>query len=1014
MQKRLIATGGVLFAWLLVLVAEHLAVGLGYRDLIAGSWEMAMARTLVSPIALALLLPLAVVARALAGLVARAASPSAARRVLLGVGALGGAACGLGVTTGRHFAELPVRAAFVLGMALLAAVATNFVLLPFVAWGRRSPRPFAVCALVATAVLWNVDARILPHLYPWFHLAVFLAMLASAAPLGAHFVVGRAGRALGMAMVIFTVECALFTPHAARMLAGADNLRLVMAEHAPLMGRAVLFAAQIAPPRTDDEVTPGSLPGEIPRALDWSGRDVVLVTVDALRADHVGAYGYPRPTTPNLDALAAQGVTFGHAYCATPNTSYSIASLLTGKYMRPLLELGVGSDSETWPQHLRRYGYRTAAFYPPAVFFVDQALFSGFEARGFDFEYRKTQFATPEERAREVSDYLEKTKGDARPLFLWVHFFEPHEPYEPHPEHVFGEGKSDLDLYDGEIAAADVGIGAVVAKVRAVRPRALVIVTADHGEEFGEHGGRYHGTTVFEEQVRVPLVVSGEGIPHGRAEAPVETVDLLPTVLSALGIPRPARVRGRDLGPVFAGFGGVAHAPDDATKDGLAYVESDNYRMLARKNLRLVCERRVAACALYDLDRDPLERHDLSTERAADARALRALATEISGSHGQYEKGEAQKWPEALRRGMQGDVDAAEEVGALLDDARLDVRRRAAQVTFDLHAPSAAAYAKRALARDEDVDVRRFCALALVRMGEPAPPEAEAALVDATSVPWRRRAALAFAERGDARGGAELAAAWQAEGAKLSLEDARAWLSALARIREARAVPALVASLEDVRLRPFVADTLGAIGDPAARAPLLAELTDERFVTTRPHEVAALVALGARGELRAPLLRFAGTPEPLRDALRVARDLHLLGEAGWSSVDPVADVTVSLRAAPPEPDLDAGADAGLRVLVLTARPEAPVVTVGGASVAVTTLSDEEPSADAKADGGGRARGVLHVAELGALAPGPHAVHLTGEGGMLAAWLVRRTPEVPPPPPVPWDAGTDVDPGPRPQ
>ena len=92
------------------------------------------------------------------------------------------------------------------------------------------------------------------------------------------------------------------------------------------------------------------------------------------------------------------------------------------------------------------------------------------------------------------------------PLFLWVHFFEPHEPYVVHPDHLFTGGRSaDEDAYDGEIATADDGIGRIVRLLRARRPGAVVIVTADHGEEFGDHGGRYHGTTVYEEQVRVPL-----------------------------------------------------------------------------------------------------------------------------------------------------------------------------------------------------------------------------------------------------------------------------------------------------------------------------------------------------------------------------------------------------------------------------------------------------------------------------------------------------------------------------
>src|SRR6185437_5465032 len=160
----------------------------------------------------------------------------------------------------------------------------------------------------------------------------------------------------------------------------------------------------------------------------------------------------------------------------------------------------------------QRYGWRTAAFYPPAVFFIDEDRFPRFEESHLGFEYAKVEFADPVLREQQVGSYLDGAATD-KPLFLWVHFFEPHEPYVVHPEHVFTGGKSaDVDAYDSEVATADDGIGRIVRRVEARRPGAIVLVTADHGEEFGEHGGRYHGTTVYEEQVRVPLVVAGPGI----------------------------------------------------------------------------------------------------------------------------------------------------------------------------------------------------------------------------------------------------------------------------------------------------------------------------------------------------------------------------------------------------------------------------------------------------------------------------------------------------------------------
>ena len=437
-----------------------------------------------------------------------------------------------------------------------------------------------------------------------------------------------------------------------------------------------------------------------------------------------------------------------------------------------------------------------------------------------------------------MAAYLATAPHDA-PLFLWVHFFEPHEPYVAHPEHPFGD--SDIDRYDSEIASADDAIGAVVREIRSVRPGAIVIATADHGEEFGEHGGRYHGTTVFEEQVRVPLLVDGPGVAPGTIPAAVQTIDLLPTVLSALGIPRPARVRGRDLGPLLAAVGkGAAAGPSDP---GVAFAETDDYTLLARGDQRLICERRVAACALYDRGRDPGETHDIAGSAPAEVRELKRAMSAIASEHGRFERGEEAAWPEALRRGIAGDADAAPDVAALLDDVNVAVRSKAAEISFDLHAPPVAPAMRRAVADPaSDAPVRRWCALALVRMGEGTTPIADALLRD-PDVGWRRVAALAFAERGDKRGALELAAWW---GDRAGLDHVRATevLAALAKIRDRAAVPALVASLDDVRLRPFVADTLAAIGDASARDALASTLATESQVTSMTHEARALLALG--------------------------------------------------------------------------------------------------------------------------------------------------------------------------
>ncbi|HEY1146852.1 MAG TPA: sulfatase-like hydrolase/transferase, partial [Allosphingosinicella sp.] len=661
----------------------------------------------------------------------------------------------IGVSTGRHLQALAVRATFV---AVLAAVGlgAGLWLAPRLAELSKSrPRVVACVGASAGASFWLADAFVLPRLYPAFHVGLFVLAMAATALVACGLLdyFGKHLRPVAMGVLALAAISVAAVPWGARRLRTVDNLRLVLLDHAPLMGRAVLLAATIAPPVDDAEEAVSSVPvlaGEIPRALDWSKNDIVLLSVDALRADHLGAYGYKRGTTPNLDKLAESGTVFESAYCPTPHTSYSVTSMMTGKYMRPLLSVGLGEDSETWARLMRHYGRRTAAFYPPAVFFIDPSRFARFEERGLDFEYRWVEFTSAADRAEQVSRYLEKAPVD-RSLFLWVHLFEPHEPYVMHPEHPFGDpkkGTTDIDAYDSEVAAADAGLGRILERIREKRPQAIVMVTADHGEEFGEHGGRYHGTTVYEEQVRVPLIIVGPGVAKRRVDVPVQTIDLLPTTLSALGIPRPARLRGRDLGPIIAG----------KTEDpGLAFAETEDMTMVARGPHRLVCARRAAACALYEPKADPHETKDLAPAQPELARELRKLTAAIGREHGRLEKGDAQGFPDALRRGMQGDAEAAEEVASLLDDVRADVRKKAAEVLFDLHVAATAPSLRRSLASAEDLDVRRACALALVRIGEPPSPLAEE-LLSSGAASWKRRAALAYAERGDARGGAELVA----------------------------------------------------------------------------------------------------------------------------------------------------------------------------------------------------------------------------------------------------------------
>jgi hypothetical protein len=859
LRERLVDAAAVVAVWAGCLIAENTAMAFLWPQQFSGVWEIALARYSVVPMAILGLAPASLVVVGLWEL-AKAACVSgrgAGAALLALLGGLVFASLGIGISGGRHFAPLAVRAAFVL---LLAGIGTlvGARVVPRVAGLARRPLALGLLGLVLTVGAWLADSYVLARLYPAFHLALFASTLLSASlvAFAARADVLARGLTTNLAAIGVAVllgVCASSLRKATAAIDRASNLRVVLVEHAPLLGRAVALETRLRPQGVGDApvVESSMAPSEIARSLDWTDRDYLLLTVDALRADHVSAYGYPRPTTPNIDRLSREGASFDRAYCPTPHTSYSVTSMMTGKYLRPLLTLGLGQDSDTWADYLRRYGWRTAAFYPPAVFFIDETRFSRFESEHLGFEYAKVEFADPELRERQVAGYLEGAPP-GRPLFLWVHFFEPHEPYVMHDSHMFSGGASaDIDAYDSEVATADEGIGRIVRLMRERRPGAVVIVTADHGEEFGEHGGRYHGTTVYEEQVRVPMVIVGPGVAPGqRIATVVQTVDLLPTALSALGIPRPARLRGRDLGPVLTRSVGT----DDP---GLALSETDDYSLLASGGERLVCDRRAGACAMYRPKSDPTEQHDVADDDPDRVVQLRAILRSAERDHGRYESIGGPAWPEALRRGMQGDVDAASDVASLLDDADVAMRRKAAQVCFELDAPATLPEVRRAFARDEDLEVRKWSALALVRMGDAISPLAESLLHD-SQAGWRHPAALALAERGHAHACNDIAAWWaevaptsavrrsDGEPGQLSIDlfHARQLLDATVKGRCRAAVSPLIRALEDVRARPYVADALGALGDPRARGALSDLLSDESNLTSRQHEVSALGALG--------------------------------------------------------------------------------------------------------------------------------------------------------------------------
>jgi hypothetical protein len=834
------------------------------------------------------LLPLALVAGAVAASIgvlgvelAQNAERRGARALLALLFATFGGVVAWGVGGGRNLSSPVTRAGFALVVALAGFVVV-WALGPVLA--RTRPTRVAALALVGIVLVEVVNRFVLVRLYPAFHAGLaILALFLAAFVAGAWRAPGgfrRRWRVVALASLVVVAGSVVGARASAARLARFDNYRLILIDHAPVGGQIVRLGAELSPPPpidscgedvSDPDCTVTLEPLSTVRSLDLSGRDVLLVTIDALRADHVSAYGYARKTTPNLDRLALEGARFLHAYAQTPHTSYSITSLMTGKYIRPLLLQGVGSDSDTWASLFRTYGYRTAGFYPPAVFFIDGDRFGSFRDKNLGFEYAKVEFLEGQGRVDQVAKYLSGQERSQR-VFLWVHLFAPHEPYEAHPGQVFGD--RDIDRYDSEIAFADETLGKIVKLVRDRRPSSVVIVAADHGEEFGDHGGRYHGTTVYEEQVRVPLVVSAPGAiePQVLTE-PVQSIDLLPTLLSALDVPRPPRMRGRDLGPLLA-----KKRPEGP---GLALSETEEQVLLAEASSRLVCQRRVGACQLYDVATDPGQKKDRSGEDPLRTKQLRDRLKELSASHGRYEllglRAEGKGWPPPLRRALAGDGDAAEDVAALLDDADVGIRRKAAEVLFDLKRPETAAQLRLSVSRDEDDEVKRWAALTLTRLDQGAPLVYE--IFRSSDPKWQRLAALALGESGDKRG-AEVLIGWWKDASKRDYTRSRELLDVFAKLRVKDAVWPLCLSLDDVRLRPYIAEALAAIGDDVARGPLAKAFAVERYQSARIAIAKALVALDAEAEMATSLVRFLGVPDALPNGLDVAMRAKILENVG--------------------------------------------------------------------------------------------------------------------------------------
>ena len=383
--------------------------------------------------------------------------------------------------------------------------------------------------------------------------------------------------------------------------------------------------------------------------------DIVLVTIDTLRADHLSLYGYARPTSPQLERHFADGAVFDRAYAASAYTSASTASLLSGllpQAHRVRLFDQLFPDDVAWVTDLLPDRYQKVAFVSTKI------LSDAATGLAKHFDHFDDRIEGSERTAAPTTDavlaWLAEERDPARPLFLWVHYKDPHAPYSPPaahhgryrhetpsgrslrriPEYARLPGADDpldyVDRYDEEIAYTDEQVGRLLDGYAALRPidEALVVLTADHGESLIERPFWFvHANHVFEEQVRVPLLLRGPGVEPGRRQGLVSGLDVLPTLLAFAGVPTPDGLDGRDL------------RQGESAPDRTLFVESVHYLNGRQWRAAIQGDRKwvvmleqgdelVRRKKRYDLANDPEERKPLRWSDDPPARRLLALVEE--------------------------------------------------------------------------------------------------------------------------------------------------------------------------------------------------------------------------------------------------------------------------------------------------------------------------------------------------------------------------------------------------
>jgi arylsulfatase A-like enzyme/Flp pilus assembly protein TadD len=404
---------------------------------------------------------------------------------------------------------------------------------------------------------------------------------------------------------------------------------------------------------------------------------VFLITIDTLRADHVHCYGYEGIRTPSLDQLAEQGIRFTQAFTPSPITNSSHTSIMTGLLpsSHGVSDFGVplAAKYPTLAELMTKGGYHSAAFIG-AVILDSKNLAPGLD-RGFEFydnfpehTTTKSRWGRIERRGMEVEQRAESwlnTHADGT-QFVWLHFYDPHDPYEPPPP--YSETYKDR-LYDGEIAYADSALGQFLTylKKQGWYEGAMIVVVGDHGEGLGEHHEDTHGIFLYDSTTHVPLIVKlPDEREAGRAvEAQVRTTDIMPTILSLLGIAAPANLDGESLEALLGSGEAAPRTVFGETEYPLRFGWAP-LRSVRKEGYKFI---EAPKPELYDLRGDPGESHNQYEPWNGTVQKMRKTLAELSARSPTTEKAS----PAAVSAGTIDELHALGYLGAADAGSATDV-----------------------------------------------------------------------------------------------------------------------------------------------------------------------------------------------------------------------------------------------------------------------------------------------------------------------------------------------------